>query len=330
MLTCLGHCRRRKIRCIPAFEDASGRCQNCIRLKKDCHFFPVDQQSVPVGRRARAGSKADAAMMEGDVSASSSELGGPSILKSTPEEHMKSINGMMQSPLEPQETAGFPAYGEYMNNRPLPSTRTDLDQHLGYAEHQQNYDPRHQQFNVTMQPSPLHTRPDVLNSRNPYYSHTTNAMISSPLHSSPQSTTYASRDQSSGPENAWPISGLNRSVSSTQADEIYHPYASYRSQSYPANMRRSSEPQHIGFGYRGHPEALGAQYSQGTLTGGYQPGSSYGPGSFSEEMSGNASHLPVSTGVAYPSSWYANPGLPYVREEDDSGMMGIDYGRNQP
>lgn len=39
----LGHCRRRKIRCIPAPGDPHNRCSNCIRLKKDCNFYPVDQ-----------------------------------------------------------------------------------------------------------------------------------------------------------------------------------------------------------------------------------------------------------------------------------------------
>ncbi|KAL7784074.1 hypothetical protein V8C37DRAFT_406464 [Trichoderma ceciliae] len=38
-----GHCRRRKIRCIISSEDQN-RCVNCIRLKKDCSFHPVDQQ----------------------------------------------------------------------------------------------------------------------------------------------------------------------------------------------------------------------------------------------------------------------------------------------
>jgi len=37
-----GHCRRRKIRCLLASEDPSGRCANCIRLKKECNFFPVE------------------------------------------------------------------------------------------------------------------------------------------------------------------------------------------------------------------------------------------------------------------------------------------------
>ncbi|KAK4983310.1 hypothetical protein LTR66_008872 [Elasticomyces elasticus] len=29
-----------------ACDDAQQRCQNCIRLKKDCHFYPVEQQAV--------------------------------------------------------------------------------------------------------------------------------------------------------------------------------------------------------------------------------------------------------------------------------------------
>ncbi|TQS38437.1 hypothetical protein Golomagni_01056 [Golovinomyces magnicellulatus] len=48
-----GHCRRRKIRCIPALGDK--RCSNCIRLKKECNFYPVDQQSPVSGRRDTKG-----------------------------------------------------------------------------------------------------------------------------------------------------------------------------------------------------------------------------------------------------------------------------------
>lgn len=38
-----GHCRRRKIRCVPEPSDGQNRCANCIRLKKDCNYYPVDQ-----------------------------------------------------------------------------------------------------------------------------------------------------------------------------------------------------------------------------------------------------------------------------------------------
>ncbi|KAK6865655.1 hypothetical protein PG995_002183 [Apiospora arundinis] len=57
-----GHCRRRKIRCILQPADPGGRCMNCIRLKKECSFFPVDQQPPTLpgskqGARSSAGSK---------------------------------------------------------------------------------------------------------------------------------------------------------------------------------------------------------------------------------------------------------------------------------
>ncbi|KAF2237889.1 hypothetical protein EV356DRAFT_509805 [Viridothelium virens] len=53
-----GHCRRRKIRCLLAPDDPQGRCSNCIRLKKECNFYPVDQQ-VPTGSGAPSSSKGD-------------------------------------------------------------------------------------------------------------------------------------------------------------------------------------------------------------------------------------------------------------------------------
>nr|POE59205.1 hypothetical protein CFP56_24474 [Quercus suber] len=47
------HCRRRKIRCVIEDNDPQGRCQNCIRLKKECVFYPVDQQSA-IDNRSQA------------------------------------------------------------------------------------------------------------------------------------------------------------------------------------------------------------------------------------------------------------------------------------
>ena len=59
----LGHCRKRKIRCLLAADDAQGRCSNCIRLKKECKFYAVDQQP-PTERRPRSGSKTDTSSNE--------------------------------------------------------------------------------------------------------------------------------------------------------------------------------------------------------------------------------------------------------------------------
>lgn len=44
-----GHCRRRKIRCMMPDDDPSGRCSNCIRLKKECIFCPVESSNAGKG-----------------------------------------------------------------------------------------------------------------------------------------------------------------------------------------------------------------------------------------------------------------------------------------
>ncbi|EED15343.1 C6 finger domain protein, putative [Talaromyces stipitatus ATCC 10500] len=49
------HCRRRKIRCLVAADDSQGRCENCIRLRKECQFYPVDQQPQPDRKSSRPG-----------------------------------------------------------------------------------------------------------------------------------------------------------------------------------------------------------------------------------------------------------------------------------
>ncbi|KAF1997950.1 hypothetical protein P154DRAFT_270782 [Amniculicola lignicola CBS 123094] len=65
-----GHCRRRKIRCLVAQDDPQGRCANCIRLKKECNFFPVEQN--PETQRPPLGSAADASIGQPDSSTTSS------------------------------------------------------------------------------------------------------------------------------------------------------------------------------------------------------------------------------------------------------------------
>lgn len=50
MLTALEPCRRRKIRCILAYDDSRKRCVTCIRLKKTCAFHPPKRQHGYTGR----------------------------------------------------------------------------------------------------------------------------------------------------------------------------------------------------------------------------------------------------------------------------------------
>lgn len=88
------HCRRRKIRCLLAPDDPQSRCSNCIRLKKECNFFPVDQQP-PLDRRPRTGSKAEG--RSGDTSASSSS--SPSMTTGHPMDHVDQFNQYPMLPI---------------------------------------------------------------------------------------------------------------------------------------------------------------------------------------------------------------------------------------
>lgn len=65
-----GHCRRRKIRCLLAPDDPQGRCSNCIRLKKECNFYPVEQQN-PGESRSQAAKRGSVSQVPSSSSSSS-------------------------------------------------------------------------------------------------------------------------------------------------------------------------------------------------------------------------------------------------------------------
>ena len=94
------HCRRRKIRCLLAQDDPQNRCSNCIRLKKECNFFPVDQQP-PIERRPRAGSRTEGRSDENSVSSSSSP--GMTVGRA-----MDGINHFSQYPMLPIASHVYP------------------------------------------------------------------------------------------------------------------------------------------------------------------------------------------------------------------------------
>ncbi|KAF2116696.1 hypothetical protein BDV96DRAFT_32763 [Lophiotrema nucula] len=79
-----GHCRRRKIRCLVAPDDTQGRCANCIRLKKECNFYPVEQS--PETQRSQTSSVKETATGAPASSTTSSPHHPPSALGEKPEE----------------------------------------------------------------------------------------------------------------------------------------------------------------------------------------------------------------------------------------------------
>lgn len=104
------HCRRRKIRCLVAPDDTEGRCENCIRLRKDCQFFPVDQQP-PIEKKSRPSSRLETPSTERStttpIASSPSNLVPettetfypyPTMAMDTPAQDMSSYNvGMVQT-----------------------------------------------------------------------------------------------------------------------------------------------------------------------------------------------------------------------------------------
>ncbi|KAI9804955.1 MAG: hypothetical protein M1833_006258 [Piccolia ochrophora] len=105
-----GHCRRRKIRCLLAPDDPQGRCSNCIRLKKECNFFPVDQQP-PTDRRPRTSSKPDRASGHGSDSSSPSPTHPGAI---------QDFNDFHQLPITPSQS-GYSMSNAQQRNQSMPA-----------------------------------------------------------------------------------------------------------------------------------------------------------------------------------------------------------------
>ncbi|KAK0618325.1 hypothetical protein B0T17DRAFT_496385 [Bombardia bombarda] len=104
-----GHCRRRKIRCIPSQNDVQGRCVNCIRLKKECSFFPVDQQPPQDTRQKSASRSSIGPKIASASSSPAMQSGIPSDMHAQqpyPQLTMPSIQNM-PPPMKPPGTESY-------------------------------------------------------------------------------------------------------------------------------------------------------------------------------------------------------------------------------
>ncbi|EGP87671.1 uncharacterized protein MYCGRDRAFT_93114 [Zymoseptoria tritici IPO323] len=87
------HCRRRKIRCLMSENEGEGRCANCIRLKKECVFYPVDQQAAI---DAQAESSAGGRTNNGSRASSAASI-SPPLGATRPFDHQHQTNGSTYS-----------------------------------------------------------------------------------------------------------------------------------------------------------------------------------------------------------------------------------------
>ncbi|KAH8730452.1 hypothetical protein GQ44DRAFT_443273 [Phaeosphaeriaceae sp. PMI808] len=103
-----GHCRRRKIRCLLAPDDPQNRCANCIRLKKDCNFYPVEH--TPDMPHAHATGSKDTTPGQPLTSATSSPRHPHSVLGEKVGEFRQPFHGASSTPSNPG--FGFPSDSE--------------------------------------------------------------------------------------------------------------------------------------------------------------------------------------------------------------------------
>ncbi|ETN40739.1 uncharacterized protein HMPREF1541_05019 [Cyphellophora europaea CBS 101466] len=306
-----GHCRRRKIRCIAALDDTTGRCQNCIRLKKECHFFPVDQHNAPAGRRGRSGSKVEGSQPEEDTRASSPESGVPSTLKSSSlDEQLSHTNGHGGTPISPEEHAAH--------------------HHLNYP-HAHEYDavgsnlepsrslPHLSAPPPLFRPSPYYATNETHGLHNPYPTTYGPSMLSSTLTSSSPSAMFSPQQRpGSGVDLAWSGQVGGRSISAADPDETYAAFPGHRAYSYPSIDRNLGTPHDISLSSapNAHAYPMSTEYQQQGAGREYTDPSQFANMGWLPHPAARGSQMSPVTTAGYPQSWYTAP-LPYVREEED-------------
>ncbi|KAL2428995.1 hypothetical protein ABEF95_011256 [Exophiala dermatitidis] len=240
-----GHCRRRKIRCMPAFDDPAGRCQNCIRLKKECQFFPVDQQNPGPGRRVRSATKST----EGGPNEADSFLPVSSpgmILRTGSFEHLDPIDSPMNTP---PMSRGSPGYSDFHPvTRSMSGSGFDYANPYGYPQQ-----PQPQQQHQIMDRSPFTTPLSGSQANDsssapfyPQYGHSLQGgyPIAFTTGSLPATTPTMSRDRAFGYHTASPngypwAQSPARSVSMGETEDSPHNFPpAYRTQTYPSFERR--------------------------------------------------------------------------------------------
>ncbi|QKD56793.2 uncharacterized protein FOBCDRAFT_241520 [Fusarium oxysporum Fo47] len=126
-----GHCRRRKIRCITSSSDVQGRCINCIRLRKECSCFPVDQTST-YDSRAKKTSRSSTEVKGNSATTISNPVKQPRKLRPPFSPSTKNATSIaVPTAIEVTRTEGFPpemraSYASPTNQKPFGIRNQDL------------------------------------------------------------------------------------------------------------------------------------------------------------------------------------------------------------
>ncbi|OAP57034.1 hypothetical protein AYL99_09147 [Fonsecaea erecta] len=325
------HCRRRKIRCISDYNDPVGRCSNCIRLKKECIFLPIDPQNPPTTKRQRSAAKAgDGIFNEGEASVASSSPSG--ILRSNSMEQMNYARHPLDTPPMSNESPGLSGF--HTGTRSVPVHSFDFGHGYDPTQHQ-----RLQQQGYI--PSPYSPRTFDGDSVNPQfyqhaqqhpYGHSAPTPYSSAFApgSLPSTMTTISQEQAYPYQTSVPNGAYNwanppsRSMSSDHTDELSSGFPTpYRTNTYPSFERPMTgqmqqlpptsssllpmgiESQHTST-HPSFPEQPSYQTVQGNLQQGWTAGN---PGALQQS--------PASVDRSYSHGWYQpHPGITNMQQEE--------------
>ncbi|KAH0846589.1 hypothetical protein FOPE_11912 [Fonsecaea pedrosoi] len=332
------HCRRRKIRCMPDYNDPTGRCQNCIRLKKECVFLPIDPQNPPTAKRPRSGQKtADGFVNEGEASVSSSSPGG--ILRSSSMEQISYGRGSLDTPPMSNESPGFPTF--------QPASRSVSVHGFDFGH---GYDPsQHQrQHQQVLVPSPYSQGNFDVDSMNPSFyqqqqqqQHSYGHPVGTPYSSTfapsslPSVMTTMSQEQTRAYQTSVPNGGYGwtnppaRSMSSDQTDELSSGFPTpYRTNTYPSFDRgMTGQMQHL------PPTSssmvpMGIESRHTSTTPNFQDHTSYQPmqtNMHSVWMGGNVGamqQLPGTSDGFHSQGWYQpHPGVANIHQEEEQARI---------
>ena len=325
------HCRRRKIRCLLAEGDDQERCQNCIRLKKECVFYPVDQQQ-PSDDPSQSGSKSG----PGSVPSSAVSQSPPELASGRPFERSQQYGSFPSLPSLPSNAPpGFnvpivpgstlPGQSDFITGYPAhglsDSDSTGVPQSEYAFQQTPTESQRHweQQVSGLSSPNPsVHRARDSMQPQ--YWRSSPTAPPSADFATFPRNAPAASSQMS--PQDAsfpyhvpnaqnWPQPQAARSISYGHIQEVGPSGYVHSPVGYPPQTTHESQP--TGVSNYPAPDGIHA-HAMPTVSG--QPIVSSGPpmmSSFGQQhpymfqSHGPGSGSPGIPQQQYPNQWYGEP-----------------------
>lgn len=325
------HCRRRKIRCLLAEGDSQDRCQNCIRLKKECVFYPVDQQQM-LDNRSQSGAKSG----PGSIPSSAVSPSPPELASGRPFERSRQYGSFPSLPALPSNAppgfgiphgqgGAFPGQNDLMPGHPAHTLASHEPVGLPPAEYGYQQTPtdsqRHwEQVGDMSSPSASMNRPrDSMQSQ--YYRSSPTVSSTADFAPFPSNPSAAPHMQhSDGPyqysipqAQAWNQSQAARPMPYSHLQEVGPQGYIPSTVSYPprsAHEAQSSGPASYGSSNATHAPTL-ASHPLGN------PMASFGqPHHYMFQPHGPVSASPISSHHPYANQWYGEPG-PYGGPEQE-------------